>query len=419
MVEASPEYLFTSSDELRDLVICSKSGYSLPFLSLLFEVDIDAVIVELAKEAGLSIRRVRKYFKLKENGDFLDRICRLYEEDRGVLLKIFAEATIPQSTEEIIMNLTSPAAEGEIPEELRRLEPEALEIAKQRLRKLGEGLLEPSDTIEKGEKLNGKATMHFSGKVSSVYSGDWADGRREGFGTLTWANGNIYEGFWENDMMHGHGKFTWGEGSVYSGRFIKGKKTGYGKELSSDGDSYEGEWHEDAMSGSGTYYWKRYGVYTGEMLSDLSHGLGTNSWPDGCTYTGEWAFDDLEGQGELKREWGVEASGLFRKGIPFGYCSLASEQAIKYEGFCINYTQTLFGTLVVPGNYSYTGSFRENEFNGYGVFVQDGVTYEGEFQDGKLHGKARVTQADGEVFEGNFTNGTKEGPGVENAGDQA
>ncbi|MFO0747202.1 MAG: hypothetical protein U1F43_16285 [Myxococcota bacterium] len=46
-----------------------------------------------------------------------------------------------------------------------------------------------------------------------------------------------------------------------------------------------------------------------------------------------------------------------------------------------------------------------------------GERYEGEFKDGKYHGKGKVTRADGQVYEGHFADGLPDGAGiVTNAG---
>lgn len=46
-------------------------------------------------------------------------------------------------------------------------------------------------------KPHGTGTITFSGR--SAYTGDWEDGNRHGFGTLTYPDGNQCTGFWKND----------------------------------------------------------------------------------------------------------------------------------------------------------------------------------------------------------------------------
>ncbi len=75
-------------------------------------------------------------------------------------------------------------------------------------------------------KMNGFGTLTWSN--GNKYSGDWLDGKIHGKGTLTWANGNKYEGEWANNTMHGKGTFTLFNGTKYIGDFVYGKMHGNG-----------------------------------------------------------------------------------------------------------------------------------------------------------------------------------------------
>jgi len=81
--------------------------------------------------------------------------------------------------------------------------------------------------------MEGKGSIFWSG--GATYSGDWVDGRREGFGTYTWSNGDSYEGGFRND----------------------GKKEGKGTFFFADGDRFEGIYHHDVREGFGRMEWKR------------------------------------------------------------------------------------------------------------------------------------------------------------------
>lgn len=35
------------------------------------------------------------------------------------------------------------------------------------------------------------------------YEGEWVDDVKEGYGTLTYVNGERYEGYWKDDKAHG------------------------------------------------------------------------------------------------------------------------------------------------------------------------------------------------------------------------
>ena len=59
--------------------------------------------------------------------------------------------------------------------------------------------------IYQENKRNGKGTMHYAN--GDVYVGLWLEDKRNGRGKMTYVNGNVYEGNWEADKMKGVGKF--------------------------------------------------------------------------------------------------------------------------------------------------------------------------------------------------------------------
>eukprot|EP00356_Strombidium_inclinatum_P014865 CAMPEP_0170506624 /NCGR_PEP_ID=MMETSP0208-20121228/55624_1 /TAXON_ID=197538 /ORGANISM="Strombidium inclinatum, Strain S3" /LENGTH=107 /DNA_ID=CAMNT_0010788275 /DNA_START=1415 /DNA_END=1738 /DNA_ORIENTATION=+ len=50
------------------------------------------------------------------------------------------------------------------------------------------------------------------------YEGDFKHGKREGQGSMVWADGSSFEGTWKNDMRQ-VGKMVMGNGCVYEGKF--------------------------------------------------------------------------------------------------------------------------------------------------------------------------------------------------------
>jgi MORN repeat len=80
---------------------------------------------------------------------------------------------------------------------------------------------------------------------------------------VTYANGCIYEGFFDSERMKtGNSKYTWmtpgpEEGdepivsACYEGIYVEGKKAGYGKMTYPNGDVYTGEWKDNRCHGHG------------------------------------------------------------------------------------------------------------------------------------------------------------------------
>ena len=72
-----------------------------------------------------------------------------------------------------------------------------------------------------------------------------------------WPNCAKYVGGFVNDQMTGSSSsLEYGDGSVYSGEFKDNKRHGYGTFTFKDGGRYEGPWINDLKDGDGKYTWK-------------------------------------------------------------------------------------------------------------------------------------------------------------------
>jgi len=60
--------------------------------------------------------------------------------------------------------------------------------------------------------------------LSAQYDGEWVDDVKEGYGVLTYVNGERYEGYWKADKAHGKGTLTYSTGDRYIGDWVAGKK---------------------------------------------------------------------------------------------------------------------------------------------------------------------------------------------------
>ena len=79
--------------------------------------------------------------------------------------------------------------------------------------------LSESDIIARVEAAENKITKNYG--AGWVYYGQMEGGKRHGYGTLTWADGEKYVGEWKNDNMHGQGTFTNADGTIYhSGEWV-------------------------------------------------------------------------------------------------------------------------------------------------------------------------------------------------------
>jgi hypothetical protein len=125
-----------------------------------------------------------------------------------------------------------------------------------------------------------------------------------------------YEGHWVNGLPHGEGTMVFPTGNVFTGDMNEGRCEGFGVETTADGEIvYEGAWVDNKPGGVGKMFMKDGGVYTGQFLNAAREGLGKLVEPDGSTYFGQWAQNRRHGEGILTDgESGKRLSVVFRDG---------------------------------------------------------------------------------------------------------
>ena len=74
-----------------------------------------------------------------------------------------------------------------------------------------------------------------------VYEGSMRDGKRNGQGIVTGANGDRYEGEFRNSKLHGQRTFTGANGDRYEGEFRNSREYGQGIKTLPNGSRHEGE----------------------------------------------------------------------------------------------------------------------------------------------------------------------------------
>ena len=78
-------------------------------------------------------------------------------------------------------------------------------------------------------------------KRTNVYEGDSdTNGKKQGAGKLTYANGSTYEGSWLDDLQHGKGMAISRNGDAYTGSWQQGVRHGEGEMVYKDGSVYVG-----------------------------------------------------------------------------------------------------------------------------------------------------------------------------------
>ena len=123
------------------------------------------------------------------------------------------------------------------------------------------------------------------------YVGNIKDGKRNGRGTMHYADRRKYVGQWKDNYKHGQGTFYFADGRKYVGQWLDDKYNGQGTFYFASGARYEGEFKNGKRNGQGTYFWTDGLKYVGQWKDDKRHGQGTMYYKDVMTKSGRWEMD--------------------------------------------------------------------------------------------------------------------------------
>ncbi len=226
----------------------------------------------------------------------------------------------------------------------------------------------------KDGKKNGQGRMTYAN--GTVYDGEWKDDKKNGKGKIIAIDGTSYEGEWKDDIMFGIATIIWSNGSRYVGEVSNnGIKNGKGKIIDIDGTSYEGEWKDDIMFGIATIIWSNGSRYVGEVSNNgIKNGQGILTFVNGSSFKGEFSNDKYK-QGVFidKKPQGVwrTYSGEFNNNEL--YKGTRTGKVVRSDGAETSYKETgnfLNGNFVSGQsevNYPVEGIFviESGEFNGF------------------------------------------------------
>lgn len=262
------------------------------------------------------------------------------------------------------------------------------------------------------------------------YFGRIEKGQRVGAGRQRYRNGDEFSGHFSNDLPHGRGELAYSNGDRYVGDFVEGLKHGRGQYVYSNGDRYVGDWLNGLMHGEGDFQAKAAGYsYSGQFQRGLRHGQGTLRFAAGEIYEGEFQDGLMQGKGKY----------FFGNGSQYevGHSNVKRtsnfeivRKIIKYWSLQGDFEAELMqgsGVCRYANGMLYKGQFKADRRHGHGLLLfpplsepklresekekrskkltvfpllksteeWEGSFYEGEFQDGFMHGKGRYRYANG------------------------
>ncbi|XP_008557166.3 MORN repeat-containing protein 3, partial [Microplitis demolitor] len=111
--------------------------------------------------------------------------------------------------------------------------------------------------------------VYTDGSIEKYYSGNFVEGKKQGFGGL-WTDNFYYEGDFCNEKRHGFGRIWYKNGSFYQGHWRDGLYDGDGMIIRDNGNRYEGEFMLGKKHGDGIYYHLETGqMQKGHWFNDI------------------------------------------------------------------------------------------------------------------------------------------------------
>ena len=188
-----------------------------------------------------------------------------------------------------------------------------------------------------------------------------------------------------------------------------------------DGTSYVGTIINNEITGEGTYTFEDGSKYEGQVVNGLREGKGTYKTLDGIYYEGEWKNGLKHGKGKII-QGNMELEGEWINGVLNGKCKIKWKSGNFFEGELLNNDMNGNGYMVWTNkNEKYTGMWKNNLQNGYGIhiwydnknenkFFRD--RYVGQWKDGKRNGYGKFYYSNGNIYEGQWIDNKKEGFGI-------
>lgn len=153
----------------------------------------------------------------------------------------------------------------------------------------------------------------------TVYSGDFFNGNRHGFGECFFPGNVHYKGRWQSDLPDGNGIMVYSDDSEEAGYWRRGELVAREgtlpvreniKEVPLDPGCIKG----NCENGTGVYVYSDKSRYEGTFRNGYPHGQGKIMYTNGDVYEGRLELGELHGRGKLIAGSGHTVEGYWEKG---------------------------------------------------------------------------------------------------------
>jgi hypothetical protein len=180
-----------------------------------------------------------------------------------------------------------------------------------------------------------------------------------------------------------------------------------------DGSTYEGEWRDGKMHGRGIYSWRNGHVFEGDWRNGKMHGRGIQTWP------GEEnkRTDDFYARTFHKLGTKAHEAGQTDRAVKHFQEALRSDPTPDFRDKVQNDLDVLLSQCPSPSSppppFPPSDTAVPSTADPPIPTLNEG-RYEGDFRDGKKHGRGIHTWPNADRFEGEWRNGKMTGRGIYN-----
>ena len=206
------------------------------------------------------------------------------------------------------------------------------------------------------------------------------------------------------------GKYIFSDGNEYIGEFKNGKLEGKGTFKFLNGDVYSGQFRDNKYNGNGRYSFVDGRYYVGEFNNGKYEGFGIYTFTDGSRDVGQWLGGKLNGQAiQFNTDGSIYRQGIFKDDKFLHSNNLDQKEMIPKTDLLPKCSSTAAANINEPLEWEWDKclgviKIKDGKYKGW--------NYEGEFQNGRLHGYGTVNYADGGEYVGQFKMGKKHGKGT-------
>ena len=151
-----------------------------------------------------------------------------------------------------------------------------------------------------------------------IYTGEFNNNKKEGYGTITWKDGNKYQGEFKNNQLYGYGIIEFPGQKYYQGEIKNGRMDGFGEFFWKDDKRYIGNYKNDKRNGFGIFIFKSNNIKNSISVCEIEN-INDNNINSISAYIGFWKNGNMDGFGMKVStagiKYGIWENGTQRKNL--------------------------------------------------------------------------------------------------------